>query len=420
MPRGQTPLFISSSSEDEAAALPSFIPASLHLTALRDAGLPGDSFPTQSSTDTAILAVVKPEYVGSSSPSVVVLSPSAIRAIDAVEATALICAGNTRADCVHHPYSDSRPPLRASTKLGSPLVTEAGVSTQEALSLVDELQAQPVCTPTIVLSSPESPEGSDVFSTDAGLSYMGKALGDHPAVPIDLVSSSEEGTALPPPAHAGSAWHGGRMTAVRRPPPLSGLEAPSRPDTPLTESNGSTPKQRGPHGALIAASGSGSPSVVTWSDPSQLAARRLLEATQHPESEIHGLLSEESQIEVDNAIVDLRDTLNLLASRFSHYYINGPLDLCDGNNTSLDNLVITDTVCILVAALDIGMVEPSDGNKYRCLMPGTWHRIARAVLAAINCGLMQMQDAHRLGDFPLCPCLDTFLIPPTLVEPPSR
>jgi hypothetical protein len=346
---GQTPLFLDSLSEHEAATLPSFVPASLHLTMLRDTGKPVDTFPTQSSTDAAILAVVEPEYVSSSSPSVIVLSPSAIHTIDAAEATALIRLGNTCTDCAHHPYTDSCPHSRASSCLDSPLETEAGQSTLAALSQVVALQATTAPAPYIVISSSESADNSDVHSTGTGLSYVGKAPGEHPAIPIDLVSSSSEDVPVLPPAHAGCMRCGGRMQAGHRPPPLSGLEAPSRPDMPLTESDRFMPKHRGSHGAPIAISGSGSPSIVTWSDP--LSACRLLEATQQMGGDTNGLLSEQSHIKVDNVIVDLCDTLNLLASRYSHYYIDRPLDLCDGNNTSLDSPLLTNTVHILVAAL---------------------------------------------------------------------
>ena len=52
-------------------------------------------------------------------------------------------------------------------------------------------------------------------------------------------------------------------------------------------------------------------------------------------------------------------------------------------------------------------------------MLGVWFWLAHSLLAAMNHGLMQTTNPTRLGDFPLQPCLDQFLLPPGLDEPPT-
>ena len=270
MSRAQ-PISISSSSENEADALPSFIPASTHLTALRDVGLLADTFPTQFTfpsqdpLNDAIRTVPEPEYIGSSSssPSLVLASLATIRTLETADMAALMRTGNTRADRTHHPYSDSRPPSRVASWASS-TDTSVGPSTLVALD------AAPALAPMPSYSSRDGSAALTDPSTASGLSWVGANPGDHPELPIDLVSISTVSGPQSPPLDMGSALRGGRITTGAPSRPME-LEVPSRHASPPSPSGGSTPKQHVMPAPTIEAL-EGTPS---WPSPGLTPLRRL-------------------------------------------------------------------------------------------------------------------------------------------------
>ena len=160
----------------------------------------------------------------------------------------------------------------------------------------------------------------------------------------------------------GSALQGGRITTGAPSRPME-LKVPSWHASPPSPSGGSTPKQRVTPAPSIEALEGGSLLVITWSDPSQEEARAALKHAAVDLFDWGSLLSENQRIEIDNVLYDLCNTLALLAMHYSHYYLTVPLPLCDGNNTSIDAPLLLDAACVVMAALDVGMVDMDEGHS---------------------------------------------------------
>ncbi|KAH9007722.1 hypothetical protein EDB85DRAFT_2165309, partial [Lactarius pseudohatsudake] len=127
-----------------------------------------------------------------------------------------------------------------------------------------------------------------------------------------------------------------------------------------------------------------------------------------------------SEEQHENAVLAMRavtEELNSVRLGYAQYFLREELSVMPDASLPILAPALKKAADVVAASLSIGPFANDPGDAWKCLMPGTWFRLARTVLAGVSRGVTRTRDIHRLGHFDLHPCLDHFSFHPSLQAP---
>ncbi|KAH9014710.1 hypothetical protein EDB84DRAFT_1443728 [Lactarius hengduanensis] len=127
-----------------------------------------------------------------------------------------------------------------------------------------------------------------------------------------------------------------------------------------------------------------------------------------------------SEEQHENAVLAMRavtEELNSVRLGYAQYFLREELGVMPDASLHIHAPSLKRAADAVAASLSVGPFADDPGDAWRCLTPGTWFRLARAVLASVSRGVTRTRDIHRLGRFDLHPCLDYFSFHPSLQAP---
>jgi hypothetical protein len=126
--------------------------------------------------------------------------------------------------------------------------------------------------------------------------------------------------------------------------------------------------------------------------------------------------------EATATLQDATDELSALRLGFAHYFLKDPLSLVEDPSVPVESVYLRKMADIVGAVLCGGpsATSESDDDAYSSILPGDWFRLATFMAASITRGCVRTSNLAKKGSFPVEPCKDVFITPPSIPTPATQ